>query len=58
MAFSLNTLNRVREDIRRSMGMEIVSCYKKYLGLHVVMTRNRKNVFDLIKERVAKKVCG
>lgn len=36
--------------------MEIMPCYEKYLGLPAVITTNRKNMFDLIKERVAKKV--
>lgn len=36
--------------------MEIVSCYEKYLRLSTVMKRNRNNVFELVKVKVAKKV--
>lgn len=58
VAFSPNTPNGVREEITRDMGMETVSCYEKYLGFPAVMTKNNKNVFDIIKERAAKKVGG
>lgn len=38
--------------------MEVVSYYDKYLGLPAVISKNRKNVFDVLKEKMAKKVGG
>lgn len=58
VAFNLNTPLGMREMIKRNLRMEIVSCYDKYLGLATVISKNRKNVFDVLKEKVAKKVGG
>lgn len=38
--------------------MEVISCYEKYLGLPATISKNRKSVLDVLKEKVAKKVSG
>lgn len=58
VAFSPNISIEIREVIKRSMGIEVVSCHEKYFGLLMIMSKNKKNVFDEIKEKVAKKVGG
>ncbi|KAL5780225.1 hypothetical protein ACOSQ2_010962 [Xanthoceras sorbifolium] len=40
------------------LGVNLVPCHAKYLGLPCVATRNRRNLFDGIKSRVWQKLCG
>lgn len=50
IAFSPNTPITPKNTIRNSMGLELVYCYEKYLGLPAAISKNRKSVFEVIKE--------
>ncbi|KAL5843786.1 hypothetical protein ACOSQ4_009744 [Xanthoceras sorbifolium] len=48
----------VSSGLALSLGVNLVPCHAKYLGLPCVATRNRRNLFDGIKTRVWQKLCG
>lgn len=53
IAFSPNAPIGIRVAITTSIEIEVVSCYEKYLP--VAILRNKRNVFDLLIERMSKK---
>ncbi|KAL5756462.1 hypothetical protein ACOSQ2_021208 [Xanthoceras sorbifolium] len=56
ISFSPNTQQRIREQICSLFAIGEVSCHDKYLGLPSAISRNRKNVFANIKEKVWNKL--
>ncbi|KAL5773583.1 hypothetical protein ACOSQ2_013507 [Xanthoceras sorbifolium] len=48
----------VSSALALSLGVTLVPCHAKYLGLPCVASRNRRNLFDGIKSRVWQKLCG
>lgn len=58
IAFSPNTSISIQEAITTIIMEMVVSCYEKYLGLPTVISRNKRNIFDLLIEKVSKKVGG
>lgn len=48
----------VTREMRDLLGVELVSCHAKYLGLPFSISRRKKDAFVHIRERVSKKVAG
>lgn len=58
LSVSPGTSREVTNDLRGLFEVELVSCHAQYLGLPSSISRNKKNVFSHIRERVNKKVQG
>ena len=58
MFFSKATLDERKLEIIDSLGVSEVQEYEKYLGLPVVVGRNKKASLNFIKERVWNKLQG
>lgn len=52
--FSPNMAMEVRENIRNMLNAQIVTQFKKYLGLSMVGGKNKVNTFKGLRERIAK----
>ena len=55
ITFSASTSRDEREHLGNLMGMNIVVCHEKYLGLPTVVGRNKRKVFRQIREKVKEK---
>ncbi|KAL5793103.1 hypothetical protein ACOSP7_001697 [Xanthoceras sorbifolium] len=58
LSFSPNTQLSVRTLVGSLFNIGEVSCHDKYLGLPSAISKNRKNVFANIKEKVWQKLQG
>ena len=58
LSFSQNTRDEVKEEIKTRFGAQIIRQHEKYLGLPSLVGRNRRNSFNEIKEKLAKKLAG
>lgn len=58
LPFSPNTSLCMREEIKSIFNMEVVSCHEKYLGLASIIFRNKRDVFEFLKDKVWQKVQG
>ncbi|XP_075659281.1 uncharacterized protein LOC142629196 [Castanea sativa] len=56
--FSQNTRDEVKEEIKTRFGAQIIRQHEKYLGLPSLVGRNKRNSFNDIKEKLAKKLAG
>ena len=56
--FSQNTRDEVNEEIKTRFGAQIIRQYEKYLGLPLLIGRNKRNSFNNIKEKLAKKLAS
>ena len=56
--FSQNTRDEVNEEIKTRFGAQIIRQYEKYLGLPLLISRNKRNSFNNIKEKLAKKLAS
>ena len=56
--FSQNTRDEVKEEIKTRFGAQIIRQYEKYLGLPLLISRNKRNSFNNIKEKLAKKLAS
>lgn len=52
VSFSRNVWDDVRETIRNGMGVKTITSHAKYLEMSVVFGRSKKDIFDLVIERV------
>lgn len=52
VAFSRNVNEPVKDNVRSSLGVRIVSNHSKYLGLPVVIGRSNREIFAMVIERV------
>lgn len=46
------------EELKRIFKMGVVECHSQYLGLSSTIGRNKRDVFDGIRERVMKRLAG
>lgn len=56
--FNKNTDATTKEEIKTRFGAQVIKQHEKYLGLHLLVRRNKKNTFKEIKEKLAKKLVG
>ena len=56
--FSQNTRDEVKEEIKIRFGAQIIHQHEKYRGLPSLVCRNKRNSFNDIKEKLAKKLAG
>ena len=56
--FSPNTPTEIQEVLKQRFGANIIHQHEKYLGLPSLVGRNKRNIFQQIKERVANKLSG
>ncbi|XP_060962040.1 uncharacterized protein LOC133032190 [Cannabis sativa] len=54
MSFSPNTTEAAKHSFRNILGMPICDCHESYLGLPAYSERDKKNMFNHIKERIWK----
>lgn len=56
--FSLNTRSDVKEEIKRRFGAQIICQHEKYLGLPSLVSKNKRNTLNGIKEKlIGKEIC-
>ena len=56
--FNSNTDTSVKEEIKNRFGAQVIKNHEKYLGLPLMVGRNKRNSFNSIKEKLAKKLSG
>ena len=56
--FNSNTDTSVKEEIKNRFGAQVIKNHEKYLGLPSMVGRNKRNSFNSIKEKLAKKLSG
>ena len=56
--FNSNTDTSVKEEIKNRFGEQVIKNHEKYLGLPLMVGRNKRNSFNSIKEKLAKKLSG
>ena len=56
--FNSNTDTSVKEEIKNQFGAQVIKNHEKYLGLPSMVGRNKRNSFNSIKEKLAKKLSG
>ena len=56
MFFSSNTNQQLQEEIKTRFGARIIRQHEKYFGLPSLVGRNKRNTFNAVKEKLAKKV--
>ena len=56
--FNSNTDTSVKEEIKNRFGEQVIKNHEKYLGLPSMVGRNKRNSFNSIKEKLAKKLSG
>ena len=56
--FNSNTDRSVKEEIKNRFGAQVIQKSQKYLGLPLMVGRNKRNSFNSIKEKLAKKLSG
>ena len=56
--FSSNTAHEVQEEIKSKFGAQVIKQHEKYLGLPLLVGKNRKNSFKEIKEKLARKLAS
>ena len=54
--FSPNTPAEIQEELKQRFGTNIIRQHEKYLGLPSLVGRNKRNIFQQLKERVANKL--
>ena len=54
--FSKFTSKKIRDHIKVALGVPEIKQYKKYLGLPSLVGRNKKAIFNYIKERIWRKI--
>ena len=52
--FSSNTPINIQEIIKERFGAQVIKHHEKYLGLPLLVGRNKKNTFNSIKEKLRK----
>ena len=48
----------MKEEIKNRFGAQVIKNHEKYLGLPLMVGRNKRNSFNSIKEKLAKKLSG
>ena len=56
--FSSNTDTSVKKEIKKLVGAQVIRNHEKYLGLPLLVGKNKRNSFNSIKEKLAKKLSG
>ena len=56
--FGQNSREDIKEEIKRRFGAQIIHQHEKYHGLPSLVGRNKRNTFNVIKEKLANKVTG
>ncbi|XP_075653885.1 uncharacterized protein LOC142624235 [Castanea sativa] len=56
--FSSNIAREVQEEIKSRFGAQVIKQHEKYLGLPLLVGKNKKNTFREIKEKLARKLVG
>ena len=56
--FSSNTDQSIQEEIKRRFSAQVIRQYEKYLCLPSLVGRKKRNTFNDIKEKLAKKLVG
>ena len=56
--FSKSPLERIKQEIKATLGLQEIVHYKKYLGLPSLVGRRKKESFNFIKEKVWRKLQG
>ncbi|XP_050241151.1 uncharacterized protein LOC126690058 [Quercus robur] len=56
--FSSNTDHSVQEEIKSRFGAQVIRQHEKYLGLPSLVERKKRNTFNDVKEKLAKKLAG
>ena len=56
--FSCNTDRDIQEEIKTRFGAQIIRQHEKYLRLPSLVGRNKRNIFNAVKEKLAKKLAG
>ena len=53
-----NTNREIQEEIKTRFGAQIIRQHENYLGLPSLISRNKQNTFNVVKEKLAKKLVG
>ena len=56
--FSRNTSHEIQEEIKERFGAQVVKQQEKYLGLPSLVGKNKRSMFNEIKEKFCKKLAG
>ena len=56
--FSSYTNQSIQEEIKRRFGAQVIRQHEKYLGLPSLVGRKKRNIFNDIKEKLAKRLAG
>ena len=54
--FSNNTNRSIKEEIKSRFAAQIIKQHEKYLGLPSLVGNNKRNTFNAVKEKLAKKL--
>ena len=56
--FNNNIDKSIKEEIKSRFGAQIIKQHEKYLGLPSLVGSNKRNTFNAVKEKLAKKLTG
>lgn len=55
---SPNISDEVKASIGGDLGVPVVDCHEKYLGLPTLVGKNKREVFNVVKDRIWKRLQG
>ena len=56
ISFGPRTSEEEKTSISREIGMKLVKCHERYLGLPTVLGRDRNKIFRKVKDRIQNRV--